>query len=533
MKSWLNRMGAAGDGAKGVYSVPMKHPFEINSAFGRISAGFRAYVWLFAVLFFLYLTISPFVALKGSSDSPWPATRPYSGDANVKFFLALVLAALAGAALFLHVRGRLPAGRAGLFFLAAGMVLRFGYMLYTPFYVRGHDITTYTDYGHLAYIRRLYDMQSLPASYAGQFYHPPLAHMAAAAVARLHALITGPANLDTHFEAARLVPCFASCALLLMSGRLLDELCFKPRAKITALAVIAFHPTFIILSASINNDMLMVFFFMAAFLYTVRWHKDPSRKNILLLALFIGAAMSTKFSGGMIAVYTAAVFIAALLRRRKDGPELVFQFALFALVCLPLGLWYHIRNLRLFGQPIGYVPVLTPDSALYVGDKTFSERFLAFSLPDMFQNVFCNPYKDYRLWEYTVKCALFGEFTFSLRHRFFAGLLIVSSLILILLSLVAMVRFLFFNGRRRRFAVLSFGFIWIILMVSFVMFNIRYPYGCTMDFRYIVPTVISGAAFLGLLSEALTGGKVKDVLFAAFRAVLAVFCASSAIFFVV
>ncbi len=96
-----------------------------------------------------------------------------------------------------------------------------------------------------------------------------------------------------------------------------------------------------------------------------------------------------------------------------------------------------------------------------------------------------------------------------------------------------MVRFLFFNGRRLRFAVFSFGFIWIILTVSFILFNIRYPYGCTMDFRYIVPTVTTGAAFLGLMSDAFTGGRVKNALFAVFCAVLAVFCASSAIFFVV
>jgi len=515
--------------------VPKKQPFEIKRACGQMFAGFRAYVLLFAGLFLLYLTVSPFVSLEGSGDSPWPATKPYPGDPDVKLIMALLLTALAGAALILHTRRRLTAGETGLFILAAGMVLRFGYMLYTPFYVRGHDITTYTGWGHLAYIYRLYGMQGLPASYAGQFYHPPLAHMAAAAAAGLHALVAGPSPLDVHFEAARLIPCFASCALLLMSGRLFDALCFKPRAKNVALAVIAFHPTFIILSASINNDMLMIFFFMAAFLYAVRWYKDPSRKNILLLALFIGAAMSTKFSGGMIAVYAAAVFAAALPRHRKDGgvPELVFQLALFAAVCLPLSLWYHIRNLRLFGQPVGYVPSLTPKSALYVGDKTFSERFLTFSVPDMLQNVFCNPLDDYGLWEYAVKSALFGEFTFTSRHKLFAGVLIVSSLILILLSLGAMVWFIFFNGRRRRFAAFSFGFIWIILMVSFVFFNIRYPYGCTMDFRYIVPTLMTGAAFLGLMSDALAGGRLKNVLFAAFCAVLAVFCASSATFFVV
>ena len=37
---------------------------------------------------------------------------------------------------------------------------------------------------------------------------------------------------------------------------------------------------------------------------------------------------------------------------------------------------------------------------------------------------------------------------------------------------------------------------WLALMVSYVAFNIKYPDSCTMDFRYIVPTVICGAVYL-------------------------------------
>ena len=40
--------------------------------------------------------------------------------------------------------------------------------------------------------------------------------------------------------------------------------------------------------------------------------------------------------------------------------------------------------------------------------------------------------------------------------------------------------------------------IWLIQMGSYLMFNLQYPFGCTMDLRYIVPTIVVGAAYLGI-----------------------------------
>ncbi len=108
---------------------------------------------------------------------------------------------------------------------------------------------------------------------------------------------------------------------------------------------------------------------------------------------------------------------------------------------------------------------------------------------------------DVNLWEYTVKCALFGEFQFPEARQVIAAVLIGASLVLIALTLYAMVRFVFFERKENRLAAVSLGALWLLLMLSFVYFNIKYPFGCTMDFRYIVPTVMTGAAFLGLLYE--------------------------------
>ena len=497
--------------------------------------GFLTYVWLFLGLFFLFLLIAPHIQMSGSSEHSYMASQLYLGDQNVRLVMAALLFCMLTAAVVLVIKRKMTTGKALVLIVLAGIVLRFGTMLYTPFYVHGHDVGSFNGYGHLAYVFRLFKTGLLPDSYGGQFYHPPIAHIADAAVVRLYAFITGQTYLDGLFEAAKLVPCFASCALLFVCQRLFVAFGLSKRASLIAMAAIAFHPTFILMSSSINNDMLMIFFMMAAFLYTVRWYKDQSYKNILLTAVFIGCAMSTKFSGALVSFFTAAVFLIVFIQRlkKKNAIALVAQFGAFALVCFPLGLWYYVRNLLRFGQPFGYVAQVGTDSALYVGNYTASERFLSFDLSRLFTAVFCDPWTDFNLWEYTVKCALFGEFTFSAAHKILAVVLIASSLVLILLSLFAMVRFVFFGNKENRLASYSVAALWLLLMLSFVYFNIKYPFGCTMDFRYIVPTIITGAAFLGLLSERISKGRGKMILNTALMSVLTVFCIASAVFYII
>lgn len=412
---------------------------------------------------------------------------------------ALILALFIFAAL-LTFRRKISPEKIVTLLILCGLVMRVGYMLYTPFYVRGHDVQTICQYGHMSYIFRLYEFQRLPRTMLGQNYHPPLAHILSAVSVKLYEIVSGSRHIDTLFEAAKLVPCIASSALLIMCGRLFTELNFSAGAKVIAMAVIAFHPTFYLLSSSINNDALMIFFVMAAFLYTVRWYKEQTYKNILLVALFIGAAMSTKFSGALIAFYTGLVFLMMLVKKWRDGKTsaLAEQYIAFAAVCFPLGLWHPVRNFLLLRQPFGYVPHIPEDSSLYVGTRSFAARFLSFSFKSLFYTRFCNPFYQYRIWEYTVACSLFGEFTFSEEHRLYAAVLIAANLALISVSLGAMIYFLF-HSKNKRFAVLSLFALWFFHVASFVFFNIKYPFGCTMDFRYMVPTVITGAAFLGLL----------------------------------
>lgn len=495
--------------------------------------GIFPYLWLGIALGAAYLLLAPHVALPDIHGEQ-AAFTPFEGDGRVRAAMLAALLLTLGSALFLRAFHKLDARGLLILVIIAGVVMRFGYMLYTPVFVRGHDVGSPGGYGHYAYIATIYNTFHLPQSDNGQFYHPPIEHILCAAVARVYALLTGITDQQTVLESSRLVPCFASCASMLVCRRLFEELKLGRAALLTAMAVVAFHPTFFILSASINNDMLMVFFFLTALLYLARWSRRPVMKNMLLAALAAGLAAGTKLSGALAAVFAAVIVFIRLFRSvgKPSFPGLFRQGIAYAAIFLPLCLWYPLRNYLLFGQPINYVLPLSKHSFLYVGFRSFAERFGFSGTGDLFKNIYCSIFGDYRLWVYTVKCSLFGEFTFSPIHNIAALVLTTLNTLLIALSLAAAVWCLIRCRRARPFARFGMAAVWALLIASFIWFYVKYPFTCTMDFRYIVPTVVTGATFLGLFQEEAFGrGGLWHVLAVCGVTLTGLFCAASVLFY--
>jgi len=418
--------------------------------------------------------------------------------------------------------------------IAAGIVMRIGYMLYTPFSVRDYDVSTFDSNGHFAYMYRLFSQGALPSSNDYQFYHPPFQHIIQALVVKIFSFFQPNAELTPLFEAAKLVPCFASCALLWVCRSLFREAGLPKRAGAVALAIVAFHPAFYMLSSRVNNDALMLFFFMTSVLYTIRWYNRPTMNNILLIAVSIGLAMMTKLSGGMAALFTAPVFLTVLVKkwREREAKSVIGQFAVFGAVCAPLGLWYSVRNLVLFGQPLGYVLKFANTSGLYCGDKSLVSRFLSIPLGQIINPLYCYSFGDYNLWLYILKSSLFGEFSFD-RNGDVAAVLIISNLVMILASFAAMIYVMARGKEMNKFARYGFFWIWLTQMIAFFAFNLQYPFGCTMDFRYMMPTAIIGAGYIGLALDRIgkRTGVLPGIVCDIGLAVVVIFCAASVLFF--
>lgn len=481
--------------------------------------------------FWPYVTVAFFVVAAYAVGDAWLAVN----ERVVRALMLGFVGVCAALALAVPLQKRLPKWETWIaLILIAGVVLRTGYMVYTPMGLRGHDVVGFGESGHLDYIYQIVTTGKLPHSYEYQFYHPPLNYFLEAIVVKVFTIFHHSLDLELVFEAAKIVPCFASCAVLLVSFSLFREFKLSARASALALGVLAFQPTFFIFSASINNDSLMLLFYMIAVLYTVRWYNHPTMKNILVIALAIGLGMSTKLSAMTVAGFTAPVFLLMFVRRirEKNALPMVGQFAAFGAVCLPLGLWYTIRNRIKYHLSYRYVYTLSRWNDLYCGDVSLAKRFFSFPFRQMLEPLYCQPYSDYNIWVYIAKCAVFGEFTFE-RSAKIALPLSLSNLLLIALSILAAVYVILRCKETHYLARFGLLWLWLIQIGSYLMFNLQYPFGCTMDLRYIVPTIIVGAAYLGIALDDL---KERDkplgkVLFYFGTAAIVAVAAASTLFY--
>ena len=197
------------------------------------------------------------------------------------------------------------------------------------------------------------------------------------------------------------------------------------------------------------------------------------------------------------------------------------QFVVFACIAMPIGLYYPIRNYLMFGQGLNYV--LVPGENVYCGDHGFVERFLLFPISRLLSPVYLNPFEEYNLNFYLVKSAVVGEFEYHHVEEWPAAVLIVCNFILVVQTLFSAICVWIQKWKERavKFSwkeeMLLWGFpgLWLWIYLNHVLLNIQLPYGCTMDFRYIVPTALLGAVYLGIYMEkCLKSGRLFQRIFA-------------------
>ena len=231
-----------------------------------------------------------------------------------------VLIALTGAAALLALRGRLTAERACLLLLAAGILLRITYALYTGYGERQHDVWLVTSgKGHMAYIQYIAEHLSLPdTNRTWQFYHPPLHHILAGLLYRL--LTACGAAAETAAEKLQLLTAFYSGAALIVSDRIAVRCGLQGAGRVTALAFLAFHPTGLLLAGSLNNDTLLWLLSLLTLLWLLRWQEAPTVSNSVWMAVWLGLSMMAKTSGVLLAPAIAFAFCRLLWRAAARCP---------------------------------------------------------------------------------------------------------------------------------------------------------------------------------------------------------------------
>ena len=417
---------------------------------------------------------------------------------------------------YLYLTGRLTTGRAAALIIIAGVLVRVSYIFCTNVYSRQHDIYEGDQTGHIGYILRLAKTGTLPDSNAHQLYHPPLHYMISAALFRLNSLFK--MSEARNLESLQFLTAFYISCISIISYRIFKKLKLTGRFLLAATALTALHPTFFILAGSVNNDALFVTLSVASLLWLMNWQENQSMENTIKFALCVGFAVMTKTGGATLAFSIGPIFIAKLFSHAPEASEdgkfspkfkIILKLALFGLISLPIGLWFPIRNLKAFGQPFDYVLHLDLNGPLYVGDYSIVKRMLSFSVSQLLVRLYPAPFEDYNLPVYILKSSLFGEYIFNDGLRSVAAVLIALNFILIIASLAATV-YVIVSKRPRGDYVWAMFAMWVVQIAAFIFFNIKYPFGATMDFRYIVPTPIIGAGFIGIALQHISNKNIEN-----------------------
>lgn len=391
---------------------------------------------------------------------------------------------------------------------ALGFIFRLVYTQSTDHLIRQHDV--YGSQGHLDYIIHIYETNSLPETIEWQYYQPPAWHFLCACWLKIQTFFG--VSMNAALENLQLVSLFCSSSLILISHKLFKLFHLKGKYLCVVCAIVAFHPTFIILSGSINNDVLALTLTLFAVVTAVKWYNEPKFSTMILLAFLIGTAMAVKLSSGLIALGVAVLFMVRFFTKNSKKLLLFGQFSLFGVICVPIALWWQVRNKILFGVPFTYVPMLSENSDQYIGFRSVFERLFDFS--SIFENgVYparatekLSAYFDY--FEYNIplgalKSSVFGEYYLGKGTplELFGNLLFWSAALLALLSVIASV-WITFNAvkEKKGFWLKVYPLLISATMIfSYVKFCFDFAHFCTMDFRYIAATTIFGALYIGLL----------------------------------
>lgn len=491
--------------------------------FGRIgkSTGERAAVFAAALVFSSVVLM----LIKGYDGSPalilWAS-----------LFLLAVIAALMRATDTLTVRNLI------ILMIAAGIVLRYVYCLYTGSGDRQHDVGYWmyewgsTDFelkwGHTNYIEYWYSnglkLPDFDPRTVWQYYQPPLHHWLMALFLRI--LTTFGMEYKTACQATQFLPFLYSSLAVVVSYRIFRWVGLKERALAVAAAIMCFHPTFVLMGGFFNNDMLCVLLMLLSILFALKWFRKPTLLNIIPVALSVGLGMMAKLNAWMVAPAIAILFLYVLIKNIRHWTRYIGQFAVFGAICAPLGLWWQVRNLIEFEVPLTYVPMLSTQDAQYCGDMSATERLLDFGHGQLSyvytafsEQNFGAPYDEYNPTVGILKTSLFGEGQHGISDIHFPQIGTTGPILFWIGVILAALCFIAFivtmisktsglDGISRAF----YGVLAATMLVCYYMYGFVYPFTCSLNIRFCVPLIPLFAMGLGLLIQRCGGKSVQHRL---------------------
>lgn len=463
-------------------------------------------VCVFLFVFVAYLIFKP---LFFNNVTKFGST--HGVPARIFIYTCIIGVVIAG--IILKLRNKLTIERLLFLIFLLGVLLQLNYMLITPVQYTGRQHDVFDDWGHAGhedYAWTIYTTGKLPTKtetngyLAYQFYHPPLnafvqsvfMHICKPFLQMVNGIMGKTVydvnNMHTMFETSEILSTFYMNISIYLGIKIAYGLKVENKFKVFAAFFIALFPALIILAGQMNNDPLCIMNCFIVIYFTIRWWNKHSYLNASMIGLFTGLAMMAKLSGALIivpAVVAFAIVLIQQIRKKEQFKNTLIQGAIIAMIAAPLGLWFHVYAKVKYNQPFGFVfGNLNHD--LYTGDHSFFERFInIFDFRDMFANTWGNTFENYNLPNFLIKSAIFGEYSFICADAL-ALLTLVFHYLFVYGSLILMVVYFIYSKKEHLEIKILAGTLIVSQLLAQLYFNLKMPYGCTMDFRYIVPIIL-------------------------------------------
>lgn len=428
--------------------------------------------------------------------------------------------------------------------MIVGFTLRIGYAFYTGSDCRQHDVEMYNGnqlningQGHFSYTYIIYSTGRLPTEIKWQFYHPPLWHALCALFMHIYGFVERVNDVAILYDANIILSSFVSCLTLFYFKKIIFSLSDNKIFRVISFLLLACYPQFFIMAGWINNEGLAFMFMIISLYYGLVFHKNRSWVSIILCGITLGCGAMSKVSSALICAPLLFIFLYDFIIDLKNhkAKKTIIQGISFIGIVAPISLWFIIRNIVKFGITSIGVPGIDPSSSLGVINYSYWQRFGIPNLFNLNENIWCilrpndNGYLDYNVWLYTLKCSIFGEYSYW-QGEIFAYILLICNILFSLLTIFCICYVII--KEFKNFNNILMLIIFVITLISYIIFQILYPVTCTQDFRYMTLIILPVCYFVGKFFVYEFKSKWANCLKYISLSLVLCFCLSSILFYI-
>lgn len=399
--------------------------------------------------------------------------------------------------------------------IAAAFLLHLYYIQITPVNIRQHDLNGIMLYMHLITLNGI-NIFNFNPWHMYYLFHQPLHFIIAGYLFSAEIYLWNSRTLAA--EGLQYLSLLYVTLTTLIAAGIFKELKITGKTFYACVTLFAFHPTFILFSGYISDDVPTIFWSVFIIYFIILWYKTEQSKYIACAAIGFGVGVLTKLSVLMLVPALCFIFIHKLFTTRENRQKIIQQLCLFIIIAVPLALLWIIRNHILFDMQFYNIPDTSPAGQNFKY-LTLQERIGDFSM--LFQPFINVPeVSDANIFLALIKTELFGEWDLSLIHPIIYWPAFALYILNIFIKIFALAGCLliFCNSSKHHPAVVMLAILYLTVWGYAIKYALDYPYICSTDFRLFAQLILPETVLL----SAILAKKIKSTAFLTITVIYAV-----------